>query len=165
MNDIIKDFFPTYFPTVSSAPIQKMLTDVEQLFKQPIKQVFPYPIDVKKVYSTSTGKLIKLVFDVALAGVDKSSINVQLKKGKYLMIKIEQPEDVSTTNTDEEIEYVYSSKALTHRNGEVTFKLFNDIDIDKFKQGVSFKNGLLRIELFIKEQIKDEDVINANIEY
>lgn len=163
MNDLVRDLFPSYFPTVTNDSIQRWIADVEQMFKQPIKQVFPYPLDVKKVYSKTTGKLVKLVFDVALAGVDKNSINVQLKKGKYLMIKIDQPE--VENDSEEEIEFVYSSKALTHKNGEISFKLFNEIDVDKFKTGVSFKNGLLHIELFIKEQIKDEDVIDANIEY
>lgn len=165
MNDLIRDFFPTYFPTVTSDPIQRWITDVEQLFKQPIKQVFSYPIDVKKVYSTTTKKLVKMVFDVALAGIDKDSINVQLKKGgKFLTIKIEQPEE-KDEKTEEDIEYIYSSKALTHKNGEISFKLFNDIDVEKFKTGVTFKNGLLHIELYIKEPSKDEDIIDAKIEY
>ena len=164
MNEIIKDLFPSYFPTVTSEPLQRWLNEVEQLFKQPMKQVFPYPIDVKKVYSNSTGKLIKMIFDVALAGIDENAIKVQLKKGKFLYIKIEQPKEEIEENTEEDVELVYSSKALSHRDGEITFKIFNDVDVEKFKKGVTFKNGLLHIELYFKEQIKDEDVIDASIE-
>lgn len=163
MNDLIsKHLFPTYFPTVTSDSLQKWISGVEQLFKQPIKEVFSYPIDVKKVYSNKTGKLIKLVFDVALAGLSKDCIKVQLKKGKYLTIKIEKPAEEEPVESDEEIEYVYSSKALSYKEGEITFRLFNDIDLDKFKP--TFVNGLLEIELYIKEQIKDEDVVTANID-
>lgn len=163
MNDLIrKQLFPTYFPTVTSDSLQKWLADVEQLFKQPIKEVFPYPIDVKKVFSSKTGKLIKLVFDVALAGLTKDCIKVQLKKGKFLTIKIEKPDHVDeATDSDEEVEYVVLSKALSYRNGEITFRIFNEIDVEKFNP--TFKNGLLEIELYIKEP-KDEDVITASID-
>ena len=162
MNDLVRQYFPTYFPTVTSDSLQKWLTDVEQLFKQPIKEVFPYPIDVKKVFSSKSGKLIKLVFDVALAGLTKDCIKVQLKKGKFLTIKIEKPEDVTAADGgDEEVEYVFLSKALSYRNGEITFRIFNEIDVEKFNP--TFRNGLLEIELYIKEQMKDDDVITASI--
>lgn len=165
-NDLVnRQYFPTYFPTVTSVPLQKWINEVEQLFKQPIKEVFPYPIDVKKVYSNKTGKLIKLVFDVALAGISKDCIKVQLKKEKYLTIKIEKPiEEVKEDNeTDEEVEYVISSKVLSYREGEITFRIFNDVDLAKFNP--TFKNGLLEIELYAKESAKeDEDVITASIE-
>ena len=164
MNDLIeRQMFPTYFPEVTSDPLQKWISNVEQLFKQPIKDVFPYPIDVKKVFSNKTGKLIKLVFDVALAGLTKDDIKVQLKKGKYLTIKVEKlavatPE----TESEEEVEYVISSKALSYRDGEITFRIFNDVDLDKFKP--KFENGLLEIELYTKEQAKEDDVITASID-
>ena len=165
-NDLVNrqmfpSYFPSYFPTVTSEPLQKWISGLEQLFKQPIKDAFPYPIDIKKVYSTKTGKLIKLVFDVALAGLTKDYIKVQMKKGKYLTIKIEKPEVVEDSNSEEEVEYVWASKALSYRPGEITFRIFNDVDLEKFKP--TFNNGLLEIELYVKEQIKDEDVIEASI--
>lgn len=164
MNEIItKQLFPSYFPTVTSDSLQKWISEVEQLFKQPIKTVFPYPIDVKKVYSNKTGKLTKLVFDIALAGLSKDYIKVQLKQSSYLTIKIERPHDLEIKkNPDEEIEYVYSSKALSYRDGEVTFRIFNDIDIDKFKP--TFQNGLLEIELYLKDKSKEDDVVIADIQ-
>ena len=159
MNTIVKNAFPSYFPTVTNDNIQRWISDVEQLFKQPIKQVFPYPIDIKRVYSKSTGNFIKLVFEVALAGIEKDEIKVQLKKNKFLTIKIER-NDVE--NTEEDVEYVYSSKALTNKNGEITIKIFNEIDVERFKP--SFRNGILKIELYMKEQVKDDEVIDAVID-
>jgi len=174
MNDLItndlvnRQFFPSYFPTVTSDPLQKWINGLEQLFKQPIKDAFPYPIEVKKVFSTKTGKLIKLVFDVALAGLTKDCIQVQLKKGKYLTIKIAKPaedaDDKQTTKTedDETVEYVFSSKTLAYREGEITFRIFNDIDLDKFNP--TFVNGLLEIELYTKDpQPKEDEIITAEI--
>jgi HSP20 family molecular chaperone IbpA len=158
--NILKNVYPSYFPTVANDNIQKWISDVEQMFKQPIKQVFPYPIDIKRVYSKSTGNFIKLEFEIALAGVEKDEIKVQLKKNKFLTIKIER--DAIGIDEDEDVEYIYSSKALTNKNGEITFKIFTEVDTEKFKP--SFKNGILKIELYSKEQTNDDDVIEANID-
>lgn len=168
MNDLIRDFFPTYFPNVlPTESLLKWADEAERLFKQPIKQAFPYPIEVKRIYSSTTGKLIKMVFEVALAGISQENIKVQLKKDKFITIKVlpeteipEESEDAKSENVD----VVYSSRSIARRDGEITFKLFNDVDIEKFKNGVKFKNGLLTIELYPQDQtIKDEDVIEAEI--
>lgn len=159
---MIEELFPTYFPTVASEPIRRLMGDVEQMFKAPVKQVFPYPLDIKKIYSVNSGKLLKIVFEVALAGVAKEAIDVQLKKEKYLTIKVNQTEEPKPVNSDEEVETVYSTKTLTHKNGEVTFKLFTDVDVDKFRQnGVVFKDGLLKVEINVKDPDDSADVIKA----
>ncbi len=159
---MINELFPTYFPTVANDSIKRWIGDIEQMFKAPVKQVFPYPLDIKKVYSVSTGKLLKIVFEVALAGVKKEDIDVQLKKEKFLTIKVDQKEEVKPEETDEEVEYVYSARTLTHKNGEVTFKLFTDVDLEKFRQsGVKFKDGLLTVEVQMKEADEEDDVIKA----
>lgn len=170
MNDglIIKQLWPEYFPAVASEEIQRFIQDLEKLFKQPIKNVFPYPLDVKKVYNAKTGKLVKLVYDVALAGIPKENIKVQLKQGKYLTIKIAEPEKTekekeNTKNENGEVEeYIITSRALSHKNGEITFRIFCDVDTTKFKP--TFINGLLEIELYMKEQNKESDVITAVID-
>ena len=169
MNDLIRDFFPSYIPNVlPTESLLKWADEAERLFKQPIKQIFPYPIEVKKVYSSTTGKLIKMIFEVALAGISEKNIKVQLKKNKFITIKVDpDAEDTEATDNaskDEDVDIVYSSRSIARRDGEITFKLFNDVDIEKFKSGVKFKNGLLTIELYPQDQtIKDEDVIDADI--
>lgn len=165
MNDLIRDFFPAYVPNIlPTDSILKWADEAERLFKQPIKQLFPYPIEVKKIYNSKTGKLVKMVFEVALAGISEKDIKVQLKKNKYISIQV-LPAEAETENTEgEDVDVVYSSRSIARRDGEITFKLFNDVDIEKFKNGVKFKNGLLTIELYPQDQtIKDEDVIEADI--
>ena len=182
-SSLIRDFFPTYFPTVfPTDALRNWAEEAEQLFKQPIKQAFPYPIEVKRVYSSATGKLKKLTFEVALAGLSENDIHVQLKQNKWFTIKIEHkdedtPAEVENSNEtekdtavvksdvcDEIDDVVYSTKSIARRDAEITFKLLSEIDIDKFKNGVQFKNGLLTVELYPKEQtIEDADVIDAPI--
>ena len=179
-SSLIRDFFPTYFPTVfPTDALREWAEEAEQLFKQPIKQAFPYPIEVKRVYSSATGKLKKLTFEVALAGLSENDIHVQLKQNKWFTIKIEHKDEkqveetenlnedgniVKTDVCDEIDDVVYSTKSIAHRDAEITFKLLSEIDIEKFKNGVQFKNGLLTVELYPKDQMaEDADVIDAPI--
>lgn len=178
-SSLIRDFFPTYFPTVfPTDALCKWAEEADQLFKQPIKNAFPYPIEVKRVYSAATGKLKRLTFEVALAGLSEKDIKVQLKQNKWFTIKIEHEEaskaaqdaqadgenEVDIVEDDTVDEVVYSTKSIARRDAEITFKLLTEIDIDKFKNGVQFKNGLLTVELYPKEQAaEDPDVIDAPI--
>ena len=160
MNEILKHFgTPIVFPTITNETIQKLVSEVEQSFKQPIKQVFPYPIDIIKYYSNEARKIVKLEFNVALAGISKDEIKVQLKKGKFLCISIERnnPDEI-----DDGLEEIYVSKSISYRDGEISFKLFSDVDMDRFKP--VFKNGLLTIDVYFKDIIKDEEVIDIEIQ-
>ena len=107
MNELLRQFGPVVFPTIANETIQRLMNDVEQSFKQPIKQVFPYPIDIIKYYSNEAKKIVKLRFDVALAGISKDDIKVQLKKGKILSISIERgnPDEI-----DDGLDEIYVSK-------------------------------------------------------
>lgn len=148
---------PSYFPTLFSQEISDWINDVERLFKQPIKNVFPYPMDIIKIFDKSTGKLKKLTFKVALAGLSKDDIKVQIKNKKFLTISVNKGDDEDSPDTEIE-EYV--SKGISYRNSEVTFRIIQEIDMDQFKP--IFKNGLLTIDLYIKE-IENSDIITADI--
>lgn len=160
METIQKDYrqnYPSYFPTVWSKEISNWIDEVERMFKQPIKNVFPYPMDIIKVFDKENGRLRNLSFQVALAGISKDEIKVQLKNRKFLTISVqknEQDEDESTIS-----EYV--NKGISYRNSEVTFRIFQDVDLDKFKP--IYKNGLLKIDLYIKEVDRNLDIIDAEI--
>lgn len=148
---------PSYFPTLFSQDISDWINDVERLFKQPIKNVFPYPMDIIKVFDKESGKLKKLTFKVALAGLDKNDIKVQIKNKKFLTISVNKLTDSQMIENELE-EYV--SKGISYRDSEVTFRIIQEIDMDQFKP--IFKNGLLTIDLFIKE-IENSDVVTAEI--
>jgi hypothetical protein len=38
MNELLRQFGPVVFPTIANETIQRLMNDVEQSFKQPIKQ-------------------------------------------------------------------------------------------------------------------------------
>ena len=158
MTELMKRFYPTIFPTATNDAIQKMFTEVEQLFKQPIKQVFPYPVDIIKYYSEADKKVVKLTFEIALAGIKKNEIKVQLKKGNILCISIER-ENPDAVNDG--LEAIYVSKSISYRDGEISFKLLSDIDLNNFKP--VFKDGLLTIDLYFKE-VTEEDALDIEIQ-
>ena len=55
----------------------------------------------------------------------------------------------------------YVNKGISYRDSEITFRIFQEVDLDNFKP--LFKNGLLTIELFVKEFEKDQYIIDAEI--
>ena len=148
---------PSYFPTLFSQNISDWINDVERLFKEPIKNVFPYPMDIIKVFDKTTGKLKKLSFKVALAGLSKEEIKVQIKNKKFLTISVNKADKAEDIESEVE-EYV--SKGISYRDSEVTFRIIQEIDMDQFKP--VFKNGLLTIDLYIKE-VENSDIITADI--
>ena len=154
---IYRQSCPAYFPTIFSQEISNWIDEVERLFKQPIKNVFPYPMDIIKVFNKDTGKLKCLKFQIALAGLNKDELKVQLKDKKYLTISVRQADSQSDDSVIEE----YVNKGISYRDSEITFRIFQDVDLDKFKP--LFRNGLLTIELFVKESIEEPDIINAEI--
>ena len=164
-NTIIKQSYPSYFPTIFSNEISELINNVEKYFKQSIKTVFPYPMDIIKVFDKKTGKICKLIFNTALAGVNKSDINVKLKNKKFLTIDI-NPLSTEENNdqilTDDESEYEFVVKGISYRNASVTFRIIPEIDIEKFKP--VFKNGILTIELYVKDQISNDDIIIAELD-
>ena len=161
LEKMYRQTYPTYFPAIVSQQISDWISDVERLFKQPVKNVFPYPMDVKKVIDKETGRLKKLSFQIALAGIEKENIKVQLKNKKYLTISVQKPDEEAASENDVE-EYEYVNKGISYRDSEISFRIFQDIDLDKFKP--SYKDGLLTIDLYVKYPEKDADVIDATIE-
>ena len=148
---------PSYFPTLFSQDISDWINDVERLFKQSIKSVFPYPMDIIKVFDKESGKLKKLTFKIALAGISKEEIKVQIKNKKFLTISVNKANEQQ--GPDSEIEE-YVSKGISYRDSEVTFRIIQEIDMDQFKP--VFQNGLLTIDLYIKEA-ENSDIITADI--
>ena len=160
MNEILKHFSPIVFPTATSEVLQKMISDMEQSFKQPIKQVFPYPIDIIKYYSNENKKIVRLTFKVALAGTPKEAIKVQLKKNRVLVISVNHPDN--ETDISDDIEEIYVNKSISYRDGEISFKLFSDVDLENFKP--EYKDGLLTINVYFKDICKEDDIIDFEIQ-
>jgi len=158
-NDLVnRQTCPSYFPTLFYQPISDWINDVERLFKQPIKNVFPYPMDIIKVFDKSSGKLKKLIFKIALAGLSKDEIKVQIKNKKFLTIAVSKADEQDLGETEVE-EYV--SKGISYRDSEVTFRIIQEIDLEKFKP--VFQNGLLTIDLYLRENDNSSDIITAEI--
>lgn len=153
---------PTYFPAIFSQDLSNWINELEKLFKQPIKNAFPYPMDIVKIYTPGESpKLQCLRFDIALAGISKECIKVQLKNKKFLTIFIEKPQVAQDSLNQQTVCSEYVNKGISYRNADITFKIFHDVDLEKFKP--IFKNGLLTIDLYVKDVDKEADIIDAEI--
>lgn len=157
--NLIRQNCPSYFPTIFSQDISNWIDEVERLFKQPIKNVFPYPMDIIKIFDKETGRIKKLSFKIALAGLSKEEIKVQIKNKKFLSISVDPIEKLEEDDGNCQ-EYV--SKGISYRDSEITFRIFQEIDLDKFKP--VFINGLLIIDLYMKEAEQSTDIITASID-
>ena len=154
--NLIRSAQPSYFPNFWSTKLANWIDEVERMFKEPIKNVFPYPMNIIKTYDEKTKNLKSLSFYVALAGIRKEDIKVQLKKGKILTISV-NPFGGAIADEDKNSEVVVNG--ICNREAEISFKIFFEVDIEKFKP--VFKDGLLSIELFVKEAAADNDVLTA----
>ena len=156
---LIRSAQPSYFPNLFSNKLANWIDEVERMFKEPIKNVFPDPMNIIKTYDEKTKNLKSLSFYIALAGIPKEGIKVQLKKGKILTVSVD-PFVNAKEEIDDNSEIVVNG--ICSRQAEISFKIFFEVDTEKFKP--TFKDGLLSVELFVKEPTTDNDVITANIE-
>jgi len=158
---LIRAASPSYFPNLFSNKLASWIEDVERMFKEPIKNVFPYPMNIIKTFDEKTKNLKSLSFYVALAGIRKEDIKVQLKKGKILTISVNPFGDVKDEDIIEDKNSEIVVNGICNRQAEISFKIFFEVDIEQFKP--TFKDGLLGIELFTKEPTVDNDTITAEL--
>ena len=125
---LIRSAQPSYFPNFWSNKLANWIDEVERMFKEPIKNVFPYPMNIIKTFDKETKNLRSLSFQIALAGVSKDCIKVQLKKGKILTISVNPTNEA----IDEDTEVVVNG--ICNRTAEVSFKIFFEVDVKNKKK-------------------------------
>ncbi|MFW6224775.1 MAG: Hsp20/alpha crystallin family protein [Bacteroidota bacterium] len=118
----------------------------------------------KSIYSTSncgcypktnirkTGK--KYFLDMSVAGLEKSDIKIKVEKDILEVLYENQSEKVLENNSD-----TYLRREFENKNFKRSFTLPEETDIDQISASV--KNGILTIELPVKEEEKSK--ISHNI--
>lgn len=97
----------------------------------------------------------KYIVDIDLPGFQKENINLSLKNG-YLEIKATVKKDDS--NTDEE-KYVRRERFY----GECSRSFYVGDDIEEKDIEAEFKNGILKIEIPKKEEVKETETKQIEI--
>jgi HSP20 family protein len=106
------------------------ISNMEKVFDIP-NAVFPYNVR----YSTENNQLKEMIVEVALAGIGKDNINVNVQDNKLLV----------SINKEEEVGAEYFRRGISHRKGQLSFRLNDNVDVKSIKS--SYKDGLLRVTL------------------
>jgi HSP20 family protein len=123
-----------------------VLKDFDKAFDIP-NATYPYNIKAK---TDKSGNPLEYIIEVALAGVGKDNINVNVKEG-HLFINVEKEEDAD----DESVSYV--RKGISRRKGQISFVLKDTADIKNISS--NYTDGLLRVTV----PVKQPEVYNIDI--
>ena len=116
-----------------------VLKDVDKAFDVP-NAVYPYNIKVTR--KTNSEEPLNYIIEVALAGVGKNHIKINVKEG-HLNINVEKEEET------EESEVSYVRKGISRRKGNLSFTLKDNADIKKISS--NYSDGLLRVFVPVKQ--------------
>jgi HSP20 family protein len=123
-----------------------VLKDFDKAFDIP-NATYPYNIKAK---TDKSGNPLEYIIEVALAGVGKDNINVNVKEG-HLFINVEKEEDAD----GESVSYV--RKGISRRKGQISFVLKDTADIKNISS--NYTDGLLRVTV----PVKQPEVYNIDI--
>ena len=107
----------------------------DSLLSQTPKKI-GYPVDVK---TTDKG----LEFDVAVVGLDKKDVKIEIKDDNILSIAYQKND-----KTEPESNYIY--KGITHRSFNMAWKIHTKFDLSKLS--AKMDKGLLKIVVPLVEE-------------
>jgi HSP20 family molecular chaperone IbpA len=116
-----------------------VLKDFDKAFDVP-NAVYPYNIKVTR--KTNSEEPLNYIIEVALAGVGKNHIKINVKEGN-LNIIVDKEEET------EESEVSYVRKGISRRKGNLSFTLKDNADIKKISS--NYSDGLLRVFVPVKQ--------------
>ncbi|NDB82885.1 MAG: Hsp20/alpha crystallin family protein [Alphaproteobacteria bacterium] len=117
-----------------------VLKDFDKAFDVP-NAVYPYNIKVT-TRKTNSDEPLNYIIEVALAGVGKDHIRINVKEG-HLNIIVDKEEEI------EESEVSYVRKGISRRKGNLSFTLKDNADIKKISS--NYSDGLLRVFVPVKQ--------------
>ncbi|MCK9615781.1 MAG: Hsp20/alpha crystallin family protein [Candidatus Omnitrophica bacterium] len=137
--------FPNLFTEKAFSDMMEVLDRSPSLYHQ---DVSGYPVDIVEVLSEE-GTVSAYEIIVALAGIKKENIDISMD-GDYLTLVVKKVSE-SEDKTRKLIQKGISSRAM-----ELKYKLFG---IDNAGIKSSFKDGLLTIELPLREEAKVQKIV------
>jgi HSP20 family protein len=141
--DRLFDQLPALF---NDSWFKNVFGDMDKAFDVP-NAVYPYNV---KTIKNKNGETEKFIVEVALAGVGKNNINVNVKQ-RHLNIDILKEECEEDKNCN------YVRKGISNRKGNLSFTLNENIDPKKIVS--TYLDGLLRVTI----PVKQPEIHNINI--
>lgn len=129
------------------------IKDVDKAFEAPGVH---YPYDILVCKDKDTGTLFEYEIHVALAGLSKEDIKIQVKENK-LLINI-NPSD--TKNVPEDYFTEYLRNGISYRKASLEFSLAKEVDTQNILS--KFKDGLLKVYIPLTEKTSTDITINVD---
>ena len=143
MNEIM--FSRGGFPVITKYLFDNLMT--ETFNNDMLKMKSSYPMNIIECMETkgNVEKVIGYRFEYALAGFNKDEIEIQVKDN-ILNIHVEKKErDYQEGNSQN-----YLRQGISYKEFNVSYKLMDGVDKEKIK--VSYENGILYINLPLKQE-------------
>lgn len=140
-----------FFPMTASQMLAKMLGETMNHGNSFYRETFGYPINTYAV-KNDKDDVTGVIIEIALAGFDKDEIKVAITKDQEIKVAVEKKQEDLAAN-------IYQiTNGISYKTSDVAFTCVVPIDPDKTK--VSFKNGLLRIEVTFLDEDKETKLID-----
>ena len=141
-----------FFPMIASQMLARMLGESVNAGNNIYRETFGYPINTYAVKNDSKDSVVGVIIEIALTGFDKDEIKVAITKDQEINVAVEKKQGDLAAN-------IYPiTNGISYKSSDVAFTCVVPIDPDKTK--VSFKNGLLRIEVSFLDEDKETKLID-----
>ena len=126
--------------------LTNVVKDFDKAFDIP-NAVYPYNIVSE---NDPNGNAIAYYIEVALAGIGKEHININVRDNKLTI-------DVSKEEAEYDETVIFHRKGISRRKGQLSFTLKGDTDVKKISS--TYTDGLLRV----KVPVAKPEVINIDV--
>ena len=127
--------------------------DLDKAFEAPGVH---YPYDILVCKDKSTGSTFEYEIHVALAGLSKEDIKIQVKENK-LIININPSEE---KNVPDDYFTEYLRKGISYRKASLEFSLAKEVDAQNIHS--KFKDGLLKVYIPLTEKASTDITIDVD---
>jgi HSP20 family protein len=129
MNSLIPRTFVSQFLNDPSDLLFKDFFDHDSMFETFFERKISYPVDIKETDNT-------LEFDVAVVGLEKNDIKIEVKDSNTLAISYNKPRCESIND-----KYLY--RGITQRSFDMAWRISSKFDLTKLS--AKLDKGLLKI--------------------
>lgn len=140
-----------FFPMTASQMLAKMLGETVNNGNNIYRDTFSYPINTYAV-KNNKDDVVGVIIEIALAGFKKDEIKVSVTKDHEIKVAVEKKQEDIADNISP------ITNGISYKSSEVAFTCVVPIDPDK--TNVTFKNGLLRIEVSFLEDDNETKLID-----
>jgi len=131
MNSLIPRSFVSRFLSDPTDLLFRDFFDTDNVFSTMLERKVSYPVDIKE---TNKG----LEFDIAVVGLDKKDIKIEIKDSNTLSISYNKNKELHGCETED---YIY--KGITNKSFNMAWRINSKFDLTKLE--AKLDRGLLKL--------------------